>query len=75
MRAGCRIKVPREIVTKRAVISIRMMDNACFASVVAALYPAEKYTEREFYPHYTTVMNLTNIEFPMTLKDISKSNG
>ena len=24
------------------------------------------------YPHYTTVLNLTNIEFPMTLKDISK---
>jgi len=41
--------------------------------VVTALYPTEKYTERESsYPHYTTVLNFTNIEFPMTLKDISK---
>jgi len=49
-------------------------NNACFAwSVVAALYPAEKYTERESsYPHYMTILNLTNIEFPMILKDISK---
>jgi len=39
--------------------------------VVAALYPAEKNTDRELYPHYTTVLNLTNIEFPI-LKDISK---
>jgi len=55
-------------------ISVRTTDNACFAwSVVAALYPTEKYTERESsYPHYTTVLNLTNIEFLMTLKDISK---
>jgi len=39
----------------------------------AALYLAEKYTERELsYVHYMTILNLTNIEFPMTLKDISK---
>jgi len=74
LRAGCHIEVPREIATKRAVISVRTTDNACLAwSVVAALYPTEKYTKRESsYPHYTTVLNLTNIEFPMTLKDISK---
>ena len=49
-------------------------DNACFAwSMVAALYPAEKYTERESsYPHYMTVLNLTDTEFPITSKDISK---
>ena len=54
--------------------STRTTDNACFAwSVVTALYPAEKYTERESsYPHYTAVLNLADIEFPMTLKDISK---
>ena len=41
--------------------------------MVAALYPAEKYMEQESsYPHYTTILNLTNIEFPMILKDISK---
>jgi len=50
-------------------------DRQCVlrVSVIAVLYSTEKYTERESsYPHYTTVLNLTNIEFPMTLKDISK---
>ncbi|XP_018355119.1 PREDICTED: uncharacterized protein LOC108756057 [Trachymyrmex septentrionalis] len=74
MRAGCYFEVPREIATKRAVINVRTMDNACFAwSVVAALYPAEKHAEREpSYPHYTTVLNLAGIEFPITFKDILK---
>ncbi|XP_018316022.1 uncharacterized protein [Mycetomoellerius zeteki] len=73
-RAGCRFEVPREIMTKRAVINVRSMDNACFAwSVVAALYPAERNADRESsYPHYTTVLNFQNIEFPITLKDITK---
>ncbi|XP_018365997.1 PREDICTED: uncharacterized protein LOC108763127, partial [Trachymyrmex cornetzi] len=74
MCAGCHVEVPREIVTKRAVISVRTTDNACFAwSVVAALHPAEEHVHRESsYPHYTTVLNFTNIEFPMILKDIQK---
>ena len=59
MRAGCYFEVPRVMATKRAVINVSTMDNACFAwSVIAALYPAEKYTERESsYLHYTTVLN------------------
>ncbi|EGI67314.1 hypothetical protein G5I_04097 [Acromyrmex echinatior] len=66
--------MPWEITTKRAVISVRTTENACFAwSMVAALYLAEKYMDRESsYPHYTTVLNLANIESPVTLKDISK---
>ena len=49
-------------------------DNACFAWSVVAAHSAEKYTERESsYPHYMTVLNLTDIEFPITnFKDISK---
>ena len=39
--------------------------------MVAALYPAERNAEWE-YSHYTIVLNLAGIEFPMTLKDISK---
>ncbi|XP_029158644.1 uncharacterized protein LOC114930955 [Nylanderia fulva] len=74
MRAGCRIKLPRKIVTKRAVVNVQSADNACFAwSVVAALYPAERNTGRESsYPHYTTVLNLQNIEFPVTINQIKK---
>ncbi|KYN29928.1 hypothetical protein ALC57_00617 [Trachymyrmex cornetzi] len=74
MHAGCHFEVPRAIMFKKAVISVRTTDNACFAwSVVAALYPAERHLDRESsYPHYTTVLNLRGIEFPMTLKDIPK---
>ncbi|KAG5323720.1 GVQW3 protein, partial [Pseudoatta argentina] len=67
MHAGCHIKVPWEITTKRAVISVRRTMRA------SVLYPTEKYTDRKsLYLHYTTVLNLTNIEFPVTLKNISK---
>ncbi|EZA48219.1 hypothetical protein DMN91_006132 [Ooceraea biroi] len=72
MHAGCRIKLPEEIKTKKAVVNVQSKDNACFGwSVVAALHPAERNTERKFsYPHYTTVLNLKGIEFPVTLKQI-----
>jgi len=50
------------------------MDNACFAwSVVAALYLAERNSEREsLYPYYATVLNLQDIQFPITPKNIIK---
>ncbi|XP_070168825.1 uncharacterized protein [Polyergus mexicanus] len=74
MRTGCHIKLPREITMKRAVINVQSKDNACFAwAVVAALYPAERNADRESsYPHYTTVLNLQDIEFPMTSSQIKK---
>jgi len=74
LHAGCHIELPREIKLKRAVINVRSTDNACFAwSVVAALHPAERNSERESsYPHYSTVLNLKDIEFPMTLNQIKK---
>ncbi|XP_071582038.1 uncharacterized protein [Temnothorax nylanderi] len=72
LRAGCYIKLPQQIKLKGAVINVQSMDNACFAwSVVAALHPAERHSERESsYPHYTTVLNLRDIEFPVTLSQI-----
>ena len=56
------------------MISVCTSDNACFAwSVSAILYLAEKHANRNSsYPHYMTVLNLAGIEFPMTLKDISR---
>ncbi|RLU15163.1 hypothetical protein DMN91_012159 [Ooceraea biroi] len=74
MHAGCRIKLPEEIKTKKAVVNVQSKDNACFAwSVIATLYPAERHTERQSsYPHYTTVLNLKGIEFPVSLKQIKK---
>jgi len=42
-------------------------------SVVAALHLAQKHVKWESsYPHYTSVLNLAGIEFPMTLSQIKK---
>ncbi|XP_067208480.1 uncharacterized protein [Linepithema humile] len=74
LRAGCHIELPRKIMLKKAVVNVKSNDNACFAwAVVAALYPAEKNSDRTIeYPHYSTVLNLCDIEFPMTLPQITK---
>jgi len=69
MRTEYRIKVPREIAMKR-VISVCTTDIAW--SVVAVLYSAERNMDRQSSYLYYTILNLTNIEFSMTLKDISK---
>ncbi|XP_077257892.1 uncharacterized protein LOC143895014 [Temnothorax americanus] len=74
LHAGRFVEIPQEIKKKNAVINVRSMDNACFAwSVTAALYPAKRHTDRKSsYPHYTSVLNLTDIEFPMTLNQIKR---
>ncbi|KYN22020.1 hypothetical protein ALC57_05591 [Trachymyrmex cornetzi] len=74
MHAECWVELPRKIMLKKAVINVRSMENACFAwSVVAALYPAERNVNRKSsYPDYTTVLKLEGIEFPVTLKQITK---
>ncbi|KAL6446831.1 hypothetical protein ACFW04_001336 [Cataglyphis niger] len=74
MRTGCYVEIPREIKLKKAVISVRSTDDACFAwAVVAALYPVEKHAERSSrYPHYTAVLNLKNVELPMNLNGIAR---
>ncbi|XP_039312526.1 uncharacterized protein LOC120359374 [Solenopsis invicta] len=74
LHAGCNIQLPSKIMMKKAVINVKSNDNACFAwSVVASLHPAERNTDRESsYPHYSTVLNLKGIEFPMTLPQIKK---
>ncbi|KYN02136.1 hypothetical protein ALC62_07057, partial [Cyphomyrmex costatus] len=74
LHAGCDIELSKKITDKRAIVNVQSLDDACFAwSVVAALHPAKKHTERtSSYPHYSSVLNLTNIEFPMTLNQIKR---
>ncbi|XP_036148439.1 uncharacterized protein LOC118647504 [Monomorium pharaonis] len=74
MRAGCHFTLPRPIMLKKAIINVQSEDNACFAwSVVAALHPAERHSDRvSSYPHYSTVLNFGDIEFPVALKNIKK---
>ncbi|XP_071573140.1 uncharacterized protein [Temnothorax nylanderi] len=72
LRAGCHLQLPQDIKSKYAVINVLSMDNACFAwAVTAALHPAERHSARESsYPHYSTVLDVRDIEFPMTLSQI-----
>lgn len=75
MHAGCWVKTPRYIRNKGAVINVQSNDNACFAwAVVAALYPVDSGNAHRCsqYPHYLTKLNLNGIEFPVTLKQISR---
>ncbi|XP_018396274.1 PREDICTED: uncharacterized protein LOC108774621 [Cyphomyrmex costatus] len=74
MRAGCYVTVPEKFKNKHALVNVRVNGNACFAwSVVAALYPVERNTNRaSSYPHYSKVLNFADIEFPVTLKDVAK---
>ncbi|KAL6418451.1 hypothetical protein ACFW04_012078 [Cataglyphis niger] len=66
MRAGCYIELSREIIVKRAVINVQSNDNTYFAWTVAALHPAARNVSRESsYLHYTIVLNLQDIEFPV----------
>ena len=49
------------------------MVNACFVwSVTAAFYPAKSHVVRKSYPYYATMLNLEVLEFPVTLKQITK---
>lgn len=73
MHAGCHHNLPQELIFKKAVINVQSNDNACFAwSVVAALYPSKDHPQRtSSYPQYTKSLNLKEITFPVTLKDIT----
>ncbi|XP_024871338.1 uncharacterized protein LOC112454272, partial [Temnothorax curvispinosus] len=74
MHAGCWFEIPQWIKVKKAVINVHSYDNACFAwAVISALYPALRNVDRcGSYPYYATVLNLEGIEFPMTLRQISR---
>jgi len=69
MRTGCYVKLPRDITTKKAVINAN--DGQCVLRVVTT--PAEQNVNRtKSYPHYASVLNLQDIQFQITLKDINK---
>ncbi|CAH1107447.1 unnamed protein product [Psylliodes chrysocephalus] len=66
------IDLPKEIAKKQACVNIRNMDRACFAwSIVSALYPSKNKNNRpSSYPHYTNVLNLKGLTFPVTLNQV-----
>ncbi|KYN05113.1 hypothetical protein ALC62_03995 [Cyphomyrmex costatus] len=74
MRARCHVTLPKNIADKHVLVNVRSNDNACFAwSMVAALHPVDNHVYRTAsYPHYSKVLNLADIEFPVTLKNVAK---
>lgn len=64
------IKLPPQIERKQACINVKNNDDACFAwAVMSALHPVEKDPQRvSKYPHYSNVLKLKGIRFPMTMK-------
>ena len=74
-KLGCSyIVIPKQIAVRKACINVKNNDDASFAwAVTSALYAADKYTDRvTSYPHYSNVLKLDGIQFPMTLKQIPK---
>lgn len=68
------MKLPKFIENKKAVVNIRNEDQNCFAwAVTSAIYPPiGPVQEVSSYPHFSTVLNVTGMDFPIKLKDISK---
>ncbi|XP_071055153.1 uncharacterized protein [Onthophagus taurus] len=69
------IRLPEQIAKKHACINIKNYDDdACLAwCLTAALYPTDFTQDRiSSYPHYSTVLNLNGIMFPVHLKDLVK---
>ncbi|KAK4876877.1 hypothetical protein RN001_009383 [Aquatica leii] len=64
------VSVPNYIKTKHAVVNVNNEDPYCFLwSVVSALYPAKKNSNRpSSYPHFNDVLNCKGIKFPITIK-------
>ncbi|XP_050505444.1 uncharacterized protein LOC126883817 [Diabrotica virgifera virgifera] len=74
LRSSSYIRLPRQIEVKKAVINIMNKDEACFGwAVNASIFnPTGKSNLTTSYPHYTSLLQFHNIEFPMKLSDIPK---
>ncbi|XP_050503415.1 uncharacterized protein LOC126882493 [Diabrotica virgifera virgifera] len=71
--ASSYIQLHPKVTKKRACINVKNNDQACFAwAIVSALYSVNINTNKTTsYPHYTTVLNLKGLTFPVTLNQIS----
>ena len=74
MRGGTYIKLPPTIEHTKSCINIQNADEYCFLwSVVAALFPSRSNVCRtSSYPHYSSVLNIEGISFPLSPHDIKQ---
>lgn len=68
------IQLPKFIQNKNAVVNVKNQDQCCFAwAIISALYPTQTRShEVSSYPHYSSVLDVTGMNFPVKLCDISK---
>ncbi len=74
LQASSYIDLPKKIKLKKAVVNIQNKDNKCFLwSVLAHLHPPQWKPERvEHYKKYKNTLNVNDLKFPMSLRDIPK---
>lgn len=76
LRAGSYIDLPKIIAQRKACVNVKNTDNMCFVwSIMAALYPVNwgNHPDRpSSYPDHKNVLNLTGIQFPMTIGQIPR---
>lgn len=73
MRGSSYVELPEPIKKKRAIINVQNLDHACFAwAITSALRIPKGLPQRvSSYPHYNTVADFSELNFPVNLKDIS----
>ena len=76
LKGGSYIKLPKEIAAKKAVVNMKnTKDDQCFLwCVLRALNPVERDKERidSKLKSKIDTMNMGDIHYPVTLKDVSK---
>lgn len=72
LKGSSYLPLPKNIKTKQACINVKNNDEYCFAwTVMAALYPVKKNADRvSSYPHFSSVLNLNHMSFPVSVNDI-----
>ncbi|KAJ8940075.1 hypothetical protein NQ314_010909 [Rhamnusium bicolor] len=74
LRASSYLPLPKDIAAKNAVINVRNSDNKCFVwSILSALHPPAQNAQRvTHYQNYLHELNMKDISFPVSVKDIVK---
>ena len=72
LKGSSYIELPNVIKNKKAVVNIKNKDNSClFRSIVSALHPASKNSDRpSSYPDYNYILCTKDIETPTPLNQI-----
>jgi hypothetical protein len=74
LRGSTYLKLPRDIIKKKAVLNIENEDNECFKwSILAAIHRVTDHAHREEqYHEFDGELDFTGISFPVKLSDIPK---